>query len=203
MMNLKFSHELESLLKKLADQPLTIRELLDGTSEKGLMLLCGLFAFPFLLPMPPGVSSILGGSCFLLSLQLALGRKDLWLPKKLANFRFPNKIIYPLLRFLKKLSYWFEKITAPRLKIIAKNPYIWRINGFWIAWLAILLMLPIPLTNPLPTLGIVLLVIATIEADGLLMCVAYLWSIIISLLFILMPSLLVRMGEDLIQRFFG
>lgn len=202
-MNLKFSHELESILKKLADQPLTIRELLDGASEKGLMLLCGLFAFPFLLPMPPGMTTILGGGCFLVSLQLALGRKELWLPKKLANFRFPNKIIYPLLRFLKKLSNLFEKITAPRLKIIATNPYIWRINGFWIAWLAILLMLPIPLTNPLPTIGIVLLVIATIEADGLLMCVAYFWSTIVSLLFILMPTLLVRIGEDLIQRFFG
>lgn len=202
-MELKFSHELETLLKKLADQPLTIREILDGTSEKGLILLSGLFAFPFLLPMPPGVSSILGGSCFLLSLQLALGRKELWLPKKLANFRFPSSIIYPLLRFLKKLSHWFEKITAPRLKFIAKNPYIWRINGVWIAWLAILLMLPIPFTNPLPTIGIVLLVIATIEADGLLMCVAYLWSIIISLLFILMPTYLVRMAEQLIQQFFG
>ncbi|GFE70151.1 exopolysaccharide biosynthesis protein [Chroococcus sp. FPU101] len=202
-MDLKFSHELETLLKKLVDQPITIREILDGTSEKGLMLLAGLFAFPFLLPMPPGVSSILGGSCFLLSLQLALGRKELWLPKKLANFRFPDKIIYPLLRFIKKLSNWFEKITAPRLKVIAKNPYIWRINGLCIAWLAILLMLPIPLTNPLPTIGIVLLVIATIESDGLLMCVAYLWSIIVSLLFILMPSVLVRMAEQLIQQFFG
>lgn len=202
-MYLKFSHELESLLKKLADQPLTIRELLDGTSEKGLMLLSGLFAFPFLLPMPPGMTTILGGSCFLLSLQLALGRKEPWLPKKLANFRFPKQLIYPLLRFLKKLSHWFEKITAPRLKIIAQNPYIWRINGFWIAWLAILLMLPIPFTNPLPTIGIVLLVIATIESDGLLMCVAYVWSIIVSLLFILMPTLLVRIAEDLIQRFFG
>jgi hypothetical protein len=151
--------------------------------------------------MPPGLTTILGGGCFLLSLQLALGRKELWLPKKLANFRFPDKIIYPLLRLIKKLSHWFEKITAPRLKIIAKNPYIWRINGLLIAWLAILLMLPIPLTNPLPTIGIVLLVIATIESDGLLMCVAYLWSIIVSLLFILMPSLLVRWAEQLIQHY--
>jgi hypothetical protein len=202
-MYLKFSHELESLLKKLAEQPLTVREILDGTSERGLMLLAGLFAFPFLLPMPPGLTTILGGSCFFLSLQLALGRKEVWLPKKLANFRFPNNLIYPLLRFLKKLSHWFEKITAPRWKTLARNSYVWRINGALIAWLAFLLMLPIPLTNPLPTIGIVLLVIATIEADGLLMCVAYLWSIIVSLLFILMPTLLIRLGEDLLKLIFG
>jgi hypothetical protein len=34
-------------------------------------------------------------------------------------------------------------------------------------------MLPIPFTNPIPTAGILLLSVATLEADGLLMCMGY------------------------------
>jgi hypothetical protein len=42
-------------------------------------------------------------------------------------------------------------------------------------------MLPIPFTNPIPTAGILLLAVATLEADGLLMCVAYGLTIAITL----------------------
>ena len=46
-------------------------------------------------------------------------------------------------------------------------------NGLCITWLALLLMSPVPLTNPLPTLGILTLAIATVEMDGLLMLLGY------------------------------
>ncbi len=41
------------------------------------------------------------------------------------------------------------------------------------AWLTLLLMTPIPFTNPIPTVGILVLAIATLEADGLLMFIGY------------------------------
>ncbi|MEC4819217.1 MAG: exopolysaccharide biosynthesis protein, partial [Scytonema sp. PMC 1069.18] len=66
-----------------------------------------------------------------------------------------------------------------------------------ISWLAILLISPVPLTNPIPTVGILLLAIATIESDGLLMCLSYIFTALTTLLFgfifyalLLAPSLL-------------
>jgi hypothetical protein len=41
-------------------------------------------------------------------------------------------------------------------------------------------MLPIPFTNPIPTAGMLLLAVATLEADGLLMCIAYGLTIVIT-----------------------
>ena len=66
---------------------------------------------------------------------------------------------------------------------VANNSYTGRVNGCCIAWLSILLMLPIPLTNPLPAIAILLLAIANIEADGLLMCIGYLLTLFNTIFF--------------------
>jgi hypothetical protein len=44
-------------------------------------------------------------------------------------------------------------------------------------------MSPIPLTNPIPTVGILLLAIATIESDGLLICISYIVTTLITAMF--------------------
>ncbi|HIK33470.1 MAG TPA: exopolysaccharide biosynthesis protein [Oscillatoriales cyanobacterium M59_W2019_021] len=182
-MHLKFSQDIETLLQRLADRPLTISAILAETSERGFSLAIGLLTLPFLLPMPPGTGTILGAVCFLLALQMAMGKHKPWLPRAIANFKFPKEIAIGLLKNLKRLTKRLEKITRPRLLKLAQNRYVWRLNGLWIAWLAFLLALPIPMTNPLPTVAILLLAIATLEADGLLMCVAYVWGIAVTIFF--------------------
>ena len=65
-MHLKFSQDLESLLKQLARQPLTLGHILAETSERSFSLIVGLLVLPFLVPMPSGLSGILGFACFIL-----------------------------------------------------------------------------------------------------------------------------------------
>ena len=182
-MHLKFSQDLEFLLKQLASQPLTIQAILATTSERGFSLIIGLLVLPFLLPMPPGLGSILGFGCFLLAMQMALGRRSPWLPQKIAQYQFPHSFILQLLLKLKGVTRVLEKITRPRLVKVAESLYAWRVNGFCMAWLAVLLALPIPFTNPIPSAGILLLAVATMEADGLLMCIGYGLTAVITLFF--------------------
>jgi hypothetical protein len=182
-MHLKFSQDIESLLKRLAKQPLTLGQILAETSERGFSLSVGLLALPFLFPMPPGLSSILGSGCFLLALQMAMGKRSPWLPKKVAKFKFPRRFSQQLLHNLKRLTRRLERLVRPRWGKIAENSYVWRSNGFCIAWLAILLMLPIPFTNPLPAAAILVLAVATLEGDGLLICLGYGLTVVVSLFF--------------------
>jgi hypothetical protein len=191
-MHLKFSQDLESLLHQLVDHPLTFQEILDSTAERGFSLIIGLLVLPFLFPMPPGLATVLGPGCLILALQMALGKKEPWLPKNIAKKKFPRQLSLHLFNRVKQISRLLEKLTRPRLLAITKHPYIWRINGLCIAWLALLLMLPIPFTNPLPTIGILLFVIATLEADGLILCIAYLWSIVVTFLVAIMGYALVE-----------
>lgn len=182
-MPLKFSQDIESLLKRLSENSLTLADIILETKERGFSLVIGLITLPFLFPMPPGLTAVLGIGSLLLAAQMALGRRTPWLPKKVAQFQFPHAFVLLLLKNLKKITRILEKLTKRRLPRIADNPRVWQINGICIAWLTLLLMLPIPFTNPIPTIGILLFVVATLESDGLLICISYILTLLITLLF--------------------
>ncbi len=179
-MHLKFSQELKPLIERSATQSVTLAELLEETSEQSFGLVMALLALPFLLPMPPGVSTISGSGCILLGLQMLAGWKAPWLPKRVANLKLPPAFMEKLLKVMQSITKLLEKFVRPRMPWLANNPSIWRINGLCICWLAFLLMLPIPFTNPIPTVGILLFVFAMLEADGLLMCVSYGMTVVIT-----------------------
>lgn len=182
-MQSRFSHDIKLLLERLANQPLTLADIMAGTEERGFSLVIGLLVLPFLFPMPPGLTGPLGSGCLLLALQMALGRRSPWLPKKIAAFKFPHWFVLRLLQNLKRITKIVATITRPRMVRIARSRAIWRLNGICIAWLTVLLISPIPFTNPIPTVGILLFVVATLEADGLLMCISYGVTALITLLF--------------------
>ncbi len=180
-MQLRFSQDLKILLDRLASAPITLADMLKQTAERGFGLVIAILVLPFLLPVPPGLTGFSGAACILLSLQMAVGRKTPWLPRTLQQRPFPTALSKALLGNIHRITTLLEKITRPRLRWIATHPLIWRINGLVITWLALLLIAPIPFTNPIPTVGILLLVVAMLEADGLLMCFAYGLSAVITL----------------------
>jgi hypothetical protein len=199
-MHLKFSQELKPLIERSATQSVTLAELLAETSEQSFGLVMALLALPFLLPMPPGVSTISGSGCILLGLQMLAGWKAPWLPRRIAQLKLPQAFMEKLLKLVQSITKLLEKFVRPRMPWLANNPSIWRINGLCICWLAILLMLPIPLTNPIPTVGILLFVFAMLEADGLLMCVSYGMTLVITAAVFGVGYLLWR-SPELLQQF--
>lgn len=182
-MHLKFSQDIKVLLQRLAEQPLSLGDVLAETSERGFSLVIALLVLPFLFPMPPGLTGPFGGACLILSVQMILGRRSPWLPRKIAKYKFPRSFAQILLQNLRRVTRILETIARPRLSKIADHAWVWRLNGLCISWLAVLLISPVPLTNPIPTIGILLLAVATIESDGLLMCIGYIFTVLTTLLF--------------------
>jgi hypothetical protein len=144
------------------------------SSERGFSLVIGLLMLPFLFPMPPGFTTILGSACLLLSLQMTVGRRSPWLPKRVAQFQFPEALARQVLQQLEAGHTVDGAVCAsPSDMPWRQSSHIWQINGLCIRWLTFLLMLPIPMTNPIPTIGILMIEIATLESDGVLMCLGY------------------------------
>jgi hypothetical protein len=200
-MSLQFSQDLKFLLTKLATQPITISEIIQETAERGFSLIIALLVLPFLFPMPPGLSGVMGIGCLVLGIQMALGRKTPWLPTKVAKFTFPRYLSQQLLKNVRGIAVWLSKIVRSRWLRVAGNSYTWRSNGFCIAWLSILLMLPIPFTNPLPAVTILLLAVATLETDGLLMCIGYFLTLVNTIFFTLIGYALWQ-APQLLPHFF-
>ena len=195
-----FSQDIKLLLLKLATKPIKIGEVLEETVERGFSLIIALLVLPFLFPMPPGLSGVLGIGCLVLGMQMALGRRYPWLPKQIAKLEFPRSLSQKLLKHIRRFTVWLEKIVRSRWQRVANNSYTGRVNGCCIAWLSILLMLPIPFTNPLPAIVILLLAIANIEADGLLMCIGYLLTLFNTVFFGFMGYTLWQ-ASDLLPKF--
>jgi hypothetical protein len=185
----KFSQEIKALLEQLAHQPLTLGNVLDQTSERGFSLVIGLLVLPFLFPMPPGLTTIFGSACLLLSLQMTLGRRTPWLPKRVAQYQFPPVVAQQILSGLRRVTRFTER-------------FLQQINGACISWLTLLLMLPVPMTNPIPAVGILIVAIATLEADGLVMCLGYVATGLTTAFFGLIGYGLWR-SPELIMRWFS
>ena len=72
------------LLDLIAERPgreVSVGDLLDTFGDRAFGALMFVFAAPLVLPMPPGVSALLGAPLIFITFQWMMGRKTLWLPK--------------------------------------------------------------------------------------------------------------------------
>ncbi|MBA3058384.1 MAG: exopolysaccharide biosynthesis protein [Gammaproteobacteria bacterium] len=143
---------------------ISIGDLLAALGDRATAALMFIFAFPNVLPTPPGTSTILGAPLIFLAAQLMLGRAP-WLPAFVAK-RSMSRADFR--RLVKRIVPWLvraESLLRPRLALLARPPMEYLI-GVLSLLLAVLLVLPIPLGNMLPALAISLLALGVMERDG-------------------------------------
>jgi hypothetical protein len=143
---------------------IAISDLLAALGDRATAALMFIFAFPNVLPTPPGTSSILGAPLIFLAAQLMLGRAP-WLPAFVASRSMARSDFSAL---VKRIVPWLrraESLLRPRLARLALPP-MEHLVGFLSLLLAVLLVLPIPLGNVLPALAISLLALGVLERDG-------------------------------------
>ncbi|WP_173087841.1 exopolysaccharide biosynthesis protein [Devosia sp. 1635] len=162
-------HCLSATLLRIAAEPgrerIYIRDLLAELNHRAIAAMLFIFAVPNTIPVPPGVSGILGAPLIFLAAQLMLGRPP-WLPRFIADRSFPRgdfaKVVGRIGPWLQKA----EKLMRPRLGRLASRPAEYGIGALALL-LALVLFLPIPLGNMLPAMAICILALGLIERDGL------------------------------------
>ena len=155
---------LRSLAHDASRERVTVADLLAALGDRALGALLFVFAFPNVLPTPPGTSTILGAPLVFLAAQLAFGRAP-WLPSVVARRSMPRADFALLVR---RIAPWLERaerLLRPRLTGLALPPMEYAVGGLCLL-LAIVLVLPIPLGNMLPALAISLLALGVLERDG-------------------------------------
>jgi hypothetical protein len=163
------STPLSDLLLALGQDParerIAVGDLLAALGERAFGALIFIFAFPNVLPTPPGTSTLLGAPLVFLAAQLFLGWQP-WLPGLVAQ-RSMSRADY--VRLVGRIRPWLvraERLLQPRWRGLTRSPMDHAI-GFVCLVLALLLVLPIPLGNVLPALAISLLGLGLLERDGL------------------------------------
>lgn len=164
----RLSGEIEALLEKLSERPVTLREIIAVTHSRAYTLLLILLSLPFCLPVPvPGLSTALGAVIALIGLRLSL-RADPWLPAAVLDAPVPSSKVALVLRGSLRLARGLEVFLRPRLCFLVDYAILHHLYGamICISGLLLLLPLPIPFSNLVPALAVIFLSAAIIERDG-------------------------------------
>lgn len=160
---------LSDMLRALADderrERIAVADLLDALGDRALAALLFVFAFPNVLPVPPGTSAILGAPLLFLAAQMAFNMKA-WLPAVIARRSMARS---DFLTMVERVSPWLEraeKLMKPRLTPLTVGA-MESVVGAVCLLLSLAVFLPIPLGNMLPALAICLLAMGILERDGL------------------------------------
>lgn len=164
----RLSDELQHLISLFAERSVRVREVLAVLHKRGYTVLLILLAFPFCTPIPlPGVSIPFGVVIAFIGLRLALGQKP-WLPGRLLDTELPAKFFPRLLGATRRLVRFLEYFLRPRLGRVLRWPVTRHLVGVMILACGLLMMLPLPLpfSNGLPAMTVLLLAAAMLEEDG-------------------------------------
>lgn len=164
------------------DDILSLRELLAGLDRRAFGMLLFIATLPAFIPIPVG-GAISGPLVILIGAQLLVGRHRPWLPGFIAR-RGPHR--RALAAFERRFAPWLSRLEAlirPRLPGLLANRAAAVLTGLVLMLLGLLLSLPIPLTNYLFGVLLLLFALALLERDGVLMILAWIAGIVAIVVF--------------------
>ena len=143
----------------------SVADLLGLLGDRAIGALMFVFAAPNILPVPPGVSAILGAPLIFLSAQLMLGMRP-WLPSVVMKRSLSREDFAALTRRVVPWLGKAERLLRPRYGFAARPPMEYVVGAVCLL-LAAVLALPIPLGNTLPAVAISVLALGVLERDGI------------------------------------
>jgi hypothetical protein len=163
---------LSAQLRQLADREehdeLTLGGLMDELQGRVYTLLLLVLALPMCQPVPlPGLSTPFGVAIALLGLRFALSQRP-WMPKRLLATKLSGNFFPAVMRGGARVLGVFEKLLHPRMTGVFEFGQMRFLAGAIVCLCGLLLLLPLPIpgTNMLPALTVILTAAAFSERDG-------------------------------------
>lgn len=161
----RLSEILQNVAQDSTAERITVGDLLIALEGRAIGALLLVFAFPNILPTPPGLAGILGLPLIYLSSQLMLGRLP-WLPPFISKRSITRDTFVSLITRAVPWLARAERMLRQRLWLLTSPP-AQRLLGAVCLALSLVLVLPIPFGNMLPSIAISILALGLLERDGL------------------------------------
>ncbi|MDR1075869.1 MAG: exopolysaccharide biosynthesis protein [Xanthomonadaceae bacterium] len=170
------------------DEVLTMGRLLADLRERGFGMFLFISVLPGFIPIPGAAGVVSGPLSILIGLQLILGLNQPLVPKFVAK-RGPKRST--LKRFGNRIAPWLDRLnrmTRHRLEALVYSRPAKAFSGLLIVLLGLLFALPIPFTNYLFAVLLLMFAFTFLERDGGLTLTAWIASTITILGFALLSS---------------
>jgi hypothetical protein len=154
------------VLKRLAErteaESIEIGELIEALKDRSFGVIIILFALPnTILP----VAWVLGTPILLLSIQMMLGRQKPWLPDFMKRQTLGRETFKKVIDYVVKYLAIIESWLKPRWNFLTTDT-MERVIGAYMTFLTIVLLVPVPFGNALPSFGIGIIAAGLLEKDG-------------------------------------
>lgn len=159
---------LRAVVDTAEGERITIREIVEAFGERAFGFVIILFSLPNCIPAPPGMNSIFGFPVLLFAFQMALGFKKPWLPRFLMDRSFKVETFRKIIDAAEPRLKRVENLCRPRYTGLF-NRRGERLIGLFAIVLAFSVVLPLPGTNFVPSIGLVVIAIAIMQEDGLVL----------------------------------
>lgn len=144
---------------------ISVHDMVETMRARAFGALLLIFAFPNILPTPPGTAGILGLPLIFLSAQMMLGL-DPWLPGFIARRSMARSTFQALVARTEPWLLRAERLLRARMQVLA-HPRAQRILGALCLIVSIALVLPVPFANMAPSIALCLIGLGVLERDGL------------------------------------
>jgi hypothetical protein len=177
--------DLQTLLQKLAaraerEQSFTVGELLQSLGRRSfapILLITAAIGFTPLGAIP-GMPTMLAFVIILMTAQIILGRRHIWLPGFIRKKCLSRRNVLRAINYLKKPARFLDRIVHPRLTFLTEKPF-----SIFLAAACLVLALAIPPLEFVPLIdmplwaAIMALSVALATHDGLVAIVAFIITI--------------------------
>jgi hypothetical protein len=149
-------------------QDFTVEKIVNSIGESSFGTSLMFFAIPEVVPIPvPGLAAIVVIPTAVISAQMAVGHKQIKLPKFILKKTVPRKALAAALHAILPLLEKAEKVSKPRWKW-ATTPLAKRLLGVFIFILALSIAFPMPGFNMPQAISSFIIALGLVEDDGIL-----------------------------------
>lgn len=158
---------IEDVVNKSSSDRIPVRDLVEAMNSLGFGLAMMIFAFGIIIPLPPPFPSIISIPLVIFSLQMVLGYSAPQLPKRFSQLSVKRSVLAMLVQKSAPYIRKVERILKPRLLFMTSR-HAEKIVGFFTLCFSSFILLPIPLSNFIPGLGILIISFGLLGKDGLI-----------------------------------
>lgn len=158
---------LEDVVNQSSSDRVLIKDLVDAMHSVGFGLAIMIFAFGLIIPLPPPFPSIISIPLVIFSFQMIIGYSSPKLPKRFSNLSVKRSTLAMLIQKSSPYIRKMEKILKPRMAFMT-SAIGERVVGVFILIFSTFVLLPMPLSNFIPGLGVLVISFGLLGKDGLI-----------------------------------
>lgn len=175
---------IEDVVNQSSADKISIADLVRAMEAAGYGLVMIIFSLATVMPLPPPIPNVFALPLIIFAAQMILGYEAPKLPKSISNLRIKRSIVVVVVHKSSRYIGRVEKVLKPRLSFVV-TPIFERILGLFILVFSLFIMIPLPFTNLVPGIGIMLIAFGLLGKDGLFVISGILVGMIGSLIAIM------------------